>query len=313
MLGNFKTIKIMKLAVTHIFENKQFNCTFLSVTSPVWQQAHNNCSKRPCTRLLALKLNYLPVAYSLSNNYTKNYRNRATAIEIIVEGCVAYFFAIQCISRRYLKKTIPAYSATSTVTSPLLRDTFMIATFDAVRIARGAESMWRSGVRPSFCPSVCPVNQQQQPRAVGLLLSAPRAPRTKNLAMSAAGARAQQQMRVVSCWEPADKVQHRLVFYRSTWIARIDRLNRLTRSIRNARWHWIDGTCRSDMKKMLLRFFCFRHVFMHWQSKKFWTCILKTLVEIEQNFKWYLTSFAALPNSLFLLITLSKSTGNASW
>jgi len=257
MLGNFKTIKIMKLAVTHLFENKQFNCTFLSVTSPVWQQAHNNCSNRPCTRLLALKLNYLPMAYSLSNNYTKNYRNRATAIEIIVEGCVAYFFCNTVYFTAIFKKTIPAYSATSKVTSPLLRDTFMIATFDAVRIVCGAESMWRSGVRPSFCPSVCPVNQQQQPRAVGLLLSALWAPRTRNLAMSAAGARAQQQMRVVSCWEPGDKVQHRLVFYRSTWIARIDRLNRLTRSIRNARWHWVDGTCRSDMKKNAFTFFLF--------------------------------------------------------
>ena len=188
----------------------------------------------------------------------------------------------------------------------------MIATFDAVRIARGAESMWRSGVRPSFCPSVCPVNQQQQPRAVGLLPSAPRAPRTRNLAMSAAGARAQQQMRVVSCWEPGDKVQHRLVFYRSTWIARIDRLNRLTRSIRNTRWHWVDGTCRSDMKKNAFTFFVFV-TFLCIDSLKSFECALKTLVEIEQYFKWYLTSFAALPNSLFLLITLSKSTGNASW
>jgi len=32
------------------------------------------------------------MAYSLSNNCTKNYTNRATAIKIIDEGWVVYFF-----------------------------------------------------------------------------------------------------------------------------------------------------------------------------------------------------------------------------
>jgi len=311
MLGNFKTIKIMKLAVTHLFENKQFNCTFLSVTSPVWQQAHNNCSKRPCTRLLALKLNYLPMAYSLSNNYTKNYRNRATAIEIIVEGCVAYFFAIQCISRRYLKNNPCIFSDLQGYFASIAR-----YIYDSY-IWRCPHSM-RSRVYvtlgcPSVLLSVCLSRQSTAAAACGWFT-----------AERPSGA-AYQESSDVCCRRPrsaanagsvllraGDKVQHRLVFYRSTWIARIDRLNRLTRSIRNARWHWVDGTCRSDMKKMLLRFFVFV-TFLCIDSLKSFERALKTLVEIEQYFKWYLTSFAALPNSLFLLITLSKSTDNASW
>ena len=52
---------------------------------------------------------------------------------------------------------------------------------------------------PSVRPSVCAVGRQQQRRAAGLLLSAMRAPRTSCRSISAAGARAQQQMRAASC------------------------------------------------------------------------------------------------------------------
>jgi len=40
---------------------------------------------------------------------------------------------------------------------------------------RGAGFMWRPSVSPSTRPSVCPVDQKQQRRAGGLLLSAVRA------------------------------------------------------------------------------------------------------------------------------------------
>jgi len=42
---------------------------------------------------------------------------------------------------------------------------------DAARIGCGAGSLQRSGIRPSVCLSVCPVDRQQQRRTAGLLLS----------------------------------------------------------------------------------------------------------------------------------------------
>jgi len=52
----------------------------------------------------------------------------------------------------------------------------------------------------SVCPSVCPIDRQQQPRrAAGLLLSAPQLGRRYR---SIAHDGAQQQMRAVSCWQP---------------------------------------------------------------------------------------------------------------
>ena len=42
------------------------------------------------------KLNQFFMAYSLSNNCTKNYWKRTTTAKIIVEGFVVYFFATQC-------------------------------------------------------------------------------------------------------------------------------------------------------------------------------------------------------------------------
>jgi len=37
------------------------------------------------------------MTYSLGNICNKNYRNRTTAVEIVVGDWVAYFFATQCI------------------------------------------------------------------------------------------------------------------------------------------------------------------------------------------------------------------------
>ena len=74
---------------------------------------------------------------------------------------------------------------------------------------------------------------------------------------------------------------------------------------------WWDLQVRYE-KKCFYVFFVFV-TFLCIDSLKSFERALKTLVEIEQYFKWYLTSSAALPNSHFLLITLSKSTGNASW
>jgi len=42
------------------------------------------------------KLDYLSMAYSLSNICTKNYWNRRSVIKIIVSGRVVYFFETQC-------------------------------------------------------------------------------------------------------------------------------------------------------------------------------------------------------------------------
>jgi len=73
---------------------------------------------------------------------------------------------------------------------------------------------------PSVRPSVCPIDRQQQRRVGGLLLIALRAgdfdrqlpaPRTSCRSISAAVGRAQQQMRVASCWEPRDEAQYRFV------------------------------------------------------------------------------------------------------
>jgi len=41
-------------------------------------------------------LNYLSMAYLLSNICTKNYWNRITIVEIIVGGWVVSFFETQC-------------------------------------------------------------------------------------------------------------------------------------------------------------------------------------------------------------------------
>ena len=65
-------------------------------------------------------------------------------------------------------------------------------------------------------PSVCPFDRQQQRRPAGLLLSSLLAGDVDHLLRTrcgrrAAGANAQQQMRVASCWEPTEEAQHRLV------------------------------------------------------------------------------------------------------
>jgi len=45
------------------------------------------------------KWNYFSITYSLSNNYTKNYYNRALTLQVIVEDVVTYmdFCETQCI------------------------------------------------------------------------------------------------------------------------------------------------------------------------------------------------------------------------
>jgi len=58
--------------------------------------------------------------------------------------------------------------------------------------------------RQSVRLSVCPIDRQQQRRAAGLLLSAPRTGST-------AGDGTQQQMRAVSCWQPRNDDAQRLV------------------------------------------------------------------------------------------------------
>jgi len=62
--------------------------------------------------------------------------------------------------------------------------------------------------RLSVCPSVCPIDRQQQRRPAGLLLIS-----IDSCGRRAACAGAQQQMRVASCWEPTEEVHRRLVFY----------------------------------------------------------------------------------------------------
>jgi len=62
----------------------------------------------------------------------------------------------------------------------------------------------------STCPSVCPVDRQQQRRLAGLLLSALRAGDIDRLLRDqcgrrAAGAGAQQQMQTASCREPTEE------------------------------------------------------------------------------------------------------------
>ena len=49
---------------------------------------------------------------------------------------------------------------------------FLPDVINTARIVRGTGFMKRSSTRPSVCQSVCPIDQQQQRRAAGLLLSA---------------------------------------------------------------------------------------------------------------------------------------------
>jgi len=64
--------------------------------------------------------------------------------------------------------------------------------------------------RPSVCPSVCLSDPSTAGRA-GLLLSAGVYSRYRSIA-DAPTTRAQQMMRVASCWNPMDEVLQRLVY-----------------------------------------------------------------------------------------------------
>ena len=61
----------------------------------------------------------------------------------------------------------------------------IVTSNDAALVTCGVGSMQLSVVRPSVRPSVCPVDRRQLCRAVGLLLSALRAPRTSDRSISA--------------------------------------------------------------------------------------------------------------------------------